>query len=305
MAETNAGVTGDESEKRQLVIVTGLSGAGKSAVLHAFEDIHYQVVDNLPLTMVESLIEDSLNTTDQRAIAVGIDSRTLHFSPDTFAETVKRIRERTDIHLHVLFMDASVEVLMKRFSETRRPHPLGEAQLLRAAIKQERDMMGVVRNYIDGIIDTSSRTASDTRRIIRRRFAGDHPPQLIVTYMSFGFSKGVPRDADIVFDVRFLRNPHYVEELSALTGRDKKVANYVRADEGFNSFISKVDDMLAFLLPRYRDEGKSYLTVAFGCTGGKHRSVAVAEAVAGDSAVEGMAVNLYHRELLGDRVETH
>ncbi|MEX0299846.1 MAG: RNase adapter RapZ [Kordiimonas sp.] len=297
--------SGTDSEKRQLVIVTGLSGAGKSAVLHAFEDISYQVVDNLPLTMVESLIEDSLATTDEGSIAIGIDSRTLHFSPDLFVETVRRVRARNDVHLHVLFMDASVEVLKKRFSETRRPHPLGEGRLLRTAIKQEREMMAVVRNYIDGIIDTSSRSAADTRRIIRRRFAGSNQPRLIVTFMSFGFSKGVPRDADIVLDVRFLRNPYYVEELSPLTGRDKKVANYVRADEGFGPFVSKVHDILSFLLPRYRDEGKSYLTVAFGCTGGKHRSVAVAEAVAGDSAIDDMAVNLYHRELLGERSEKH
>ncbi len=295
--------SGADNEKRQLVIVTGLSGAGKSAVLHAFEDISYQVVDNLPLTMVESLIEDSLATAGGGSIAIGIDSRTLHFSPDLFVETVRRVRARNDVHLHVLFMDASVEVLKKRFSETRRPHPLGEGRLLRTAIKQEREMMAVVRNHIDGIIDTSSRTAADTRRIIRRRFAGNNQPKLIVTFMSFGFSKGVPRDADIVLDVRFLRNPYYVEELSSLTGRDKKVANYVRADEGFGPFVNKVDDILSFLLPRYRDEGKSYLTVAFGCTGGKHRSVAVAEAVAGGSAIDDMAVNLYHRELLGERSE--
>lgn len=305
MTTTQTTSVGLKDMKRQLVIVTGLSGAGKSAVLHAFEDIGYQVVDNLPLTMLESLIDDSVGSTDTGSIAIGIDSRTLHFSPDLFVETMRRVRARPDIHLHVLFMDASVEVLMKRFSETRRPHPLGEGRLLRAAIKQEHEMMAVVRNYIDGIIDTSARTAADTRRMIRRRFAGNNQPQLIVTFMSFGFSKGVPRDADIVLDVRFLRNPYYVEDLSPLTGRDKKVANYVRADEGFGPFVDKVNDMLMFLLPRYRDEGKSYLTVAFGCTGGKHRSVAVAEAVSGDSAMDGLAVNLYHRELLGEQSEKH
>ena len=287
-----------ESGKRQFIIVTGLSGAGKSAVLDAFEDISYQVVDNLPLTLVENLIDDSAHLESNRPIAVGVDSRSLHFSPDLFVETVARVRARTDVQLHVLFMDASVDVLMKRFSETRRPHPLGEGRLLRAAIKQERDLMAGLRDHIDGIIDTSTRTAADTRSIIRRRFAGDNPPSLIVTFMSFAFSKGVPRDADIVLDVRFLRNPYYIEALTALNGRDKKVANYVRADEGFGEFKNKVQDMLTFLLPRYRDEGKSYLTVAFGCTGGQHRSVAVAEAVASESAIDGMAVNLYHRELV-------
>jgi len=285
---------------RQLVIVTGLSGAGKSAALHAFEDIGYQAVDNLPLAMLAGLLDEAARDTLGVPIAVGIDSRTLHFSPDIFVDTVAEVKKRPEIQMHVLFMDASDEVLMKRFSETRRPHPLGERQLLRAAIKQERDVMAVVRANIDGILDTSSRTGAETRSIIRRRFAGDHMPKLIVTFMSFGFAYGVPRDADLVLDVRFLRNPHYVEDLKPLTGRDKLVANYVRADEGFDKFVDKLEDMLGFLLPRYRDEGKSYLTIAFGCTGGQHRSVAVAEAMAGCCSVEGMAVNLYHRELVGD-----
>jgi len=286
-----------KSEKRQLVIVTGLSGAGKSAALHSFEDIGYQTVDNLPLSMLEQLLDEAAVEGKQVPIAVGINSRTLHFSPVLFAETAEKVRKRKEIHLHVLFMDASDDVLTKRFSETRRPHPLGERQLLRAAIKQERDVMSVVRESIDGILDTSTRTGAETRRIIRRRFAGGHTPELIVTFMSFGFSYGVPRDADMVLDVRFLRNPHYVEELKKHTGREKAVANYVRADEGFDKFVTKLEDLLHFLLPRYRDEGKSYLTIAFGCTGGRHRSVAVAEAIAGRSAVDGMAVNLYHREL--------
>ncbi|MBL4836769.1 MAG: RNase adapter RapZ [Kordiimonadaceae bacterium] len=296
MSKTSDNAT--HNGKRQLIIITGLSGAGKSAVLHTFEDIDFQVVDNLPLSMVENLIDDSARKEGLAPIAIGVDSRTLHFSPDLFVETVARVRARDDIQLHVLFMDASVDVLMKRFSETRRPHPLGEGRLLRAAIKQERELMASLRDYIDGIIDTSARTVADTRRIIRRRFACENPPELIVTFMSFGFSRGVPRDADIVLDVRFLRNPFYEVDLKSLTGRDKKVANFVRADEGYGTFTQKIQELLAFLLPRYRDEGKSYLTVAFGCTGGQHRSVAVAEAIASESSVDGMAVNLYHRELV-------
>jgi len=289
-----------QDKTRQLVIVTGLSGAGKSAALHAFEDIGYQAVDNLPLSMLGGLLEEAARDNFGMPIAVGIDSRTLHFSPSVFVDTVADIKKLPEIQLHVLFMDASDEVLMKRFSETRRPHPLGGSQLLRAAIKQERDVMAIVRANIDGILDTSSRTGAETRSIIRRRFAGDNMPKMIVTFMSFGFAYGVPRDADMVLDVRFLRNPHYVDDLKALTGRDKLVANYVRADEGFDKFVSKLEDMLEFLLPRYRDEGKSYLTIAFGCTGGQHRSVAVTEAMAGCCSVEGLTVNLYHRELVGD-----
>lgn len=299
-SDSAAGKSEDTPERRQLVIVTGLSGAGKSAALHSFEDIGYQAVDNLPLGLVENLLDEVVDGRKNVPIAVGIDSRTLQFSPQLFAETVAKIRRRSEVQLHVLFMDASDEVLMKRFSETRRPHPLGERQLLRAAIKQEREVMSIVRGNIDGILDTSARTSAETRRIIRRRFAGGATPRLIVTFMSFGFSNGVPRDADLVMDVRFLRNPHYVEDLKEHTGREEAVANYVRADEGFDKFVTKMEDMLAFLLPRYRDEGKSYLTIAFGCTGGRHRSVAVAEAIAGRSAVDGMAVNLYHRELASE-----
>lgn len=282
----------------QLVIVTGLSGAGKSAALHSFEDIGFLAVDNLPLNMIEALVDDQAHNALEQPLVIGVDSRTLHFSPDHFVEVQAKLRDRRDIRLHVLFMDASDEVLMKRFSETRRPHPLGERQLLRAAIKQEREMMTVVREHIDGILDTSTRTGAETRRIIRRRFTKE-TADLIVTFMSFGFAHGAPRDADIVLDVRFLRNPHYVTELKPLTGRHDAVANYVRADDQFSPFVDKVCDLLTFLLPKYRAEGKSYLTVAFGCTGGRHRSVATAEVVAGQMAVDGLSVNLYHRELSG------
>lgn len=280
----------------QFVIVTGLSGAGKSSALHAFEDLGFQAIDNLPLTMVEPLIDENVQDAMAAPIAIGIDSRTLHFSPNLFLEMQERLRARSDIQLHILFMDASDDVLLQRFSETRRPHPFGQHQLLRFAIQQERDLMLVVRQHIDGILDTSTRTGADTRRIIRRRFAAERA-RLIITFMSFGFAHGSPRDADIVFDVRFFRNPHYVADLKPLTGREEAVFNYVRADEAFNPFVDKVCDMLTFLIPRYQAEGKSYLTVAFGCTGGQHRSVATAEYVAAKMTVDGLAVNLYHREL--------
>lgn len=304
MNEQPDGVNATEKsakEKRswQLVIVTGLSGAGKSAALHAFEDIGFQAVDNLPLTMLEALVDDQTLSASIKPLAIGIDSRTLNFSPDLFVEVQARLRQRKNIRLHILFMDASDDVLTKRFSETRRPHPLGEGQLLRAAIQNERDMMTIVRQHIDGILDTSTRTSAETRRIIRRRFAKE-ADDLIVTFMSFGFAHGAPRDADIVFDVRFMRNPHYVPELKSLTGRDDAVSNYVRADDAFTPFVEKVRDLLSFLMPRYQSEGKAYLTIAFGCTGGQHRSVATAEAVAGQMAVDGLAVNLYHRELSGN-----
>ncbi len=286
-------------DKRQLVIVTGLSGAGKSSALHSFEDIGYQAIDNLPLTMLERLVDEARSAGDMTPLAVGIDSRTLHFSPEQFAKTITGLRAITDLSLHVLFMDASDDELMKRFSETRRLHPLGQGLLLREAIRHEREMMSHIRPHVDGLIDTTGRTGAETRRTILGRFASEALPKLIVTFMSFGFAHGVPRDADMVLDVRFLRNPHYVPELKPRTGREEDVANFVKADEGFDPFINKVEDLLEFLLPRYGQEGKSYLTLAFGCTGGKHRSVAVAETIAARLKLDGMAVNLYHREIAG------
>ena len=288
------------AELRQVVIVTGLSGAGKSSALHAFEDIGFQAIDNLPLTMLSILIDEAVAGESTAPIAVGIDSRTLHFSPAQFEKSVKELRARSDIHVHVLFMDASDDVLMKRFSETRRVHPLSEGQLLRAAIHQEREQMVPIRELVDGLIDTSKRTGAETRRTILNRFSAESAQNMVVTLMSFGFANGVPRDADMVLDVRFFRNPHYVPELKPKTGLDVEVATYVSADEGFEPFIARALDLVTFLLPRYRDEGKSYLTLAIGCTGGKHRSVTVVERMAGQLALDGMTVNRYHREIAGD-----
>ena len=285
---------------RQVVIVTGLSGAGKSSALHAFEDIGFQAIDNLPLTMLSDLVDEAVAGNSTAPIAVGIDSRTLHFSPAQFEKSVRELRKRSDISLHVLFMDASDDVLMKRFSETRRVHPLSDGRLLRAAIHQEREQMVPIRELVDGLIDTSKRTGAETRRTILNRFNAENQPNMVVTFMSFGFANGVPRDADMVLDVRFLRNPHYVPELKPHTGLDAEVASYVCADEGFEPFIEKTLDLMNFLLPRYRDEGKSYLTLAIGCTGGKHRSVTVVERIAGQLALDGMTVNRYHREIAGD-----
>ncbi len=286
-----------EDEKRTIVVVTGLSGAGKSSALRAFEDISYHAIDNFPLTMLGNLLLDADNERSNIPLAVGIDSRTLHFSPDHFVQEMNVLRKRGDITLHVLFMDASNDVLMKRFSETRRRHPLEQGKPLRQAIKEERRLMSELRLALDGILDTSSRSGADTRRIIVERFSKDHDKSLVITTSSFGFSKGVPRDVDLVFDVRFLRNPHYVAKLKNMTGQDEAVANYVRADEGFAEFVAKVTDMIEFLLPRYQIEGKSYLTIAFGCTGGKHRSVMMAETFAKIIDQFGHKTNVYHRDI--------
>jgi len=281
---------------RRLVIVTGLSGAGKSIALNAFEDLGYDIVDNLPLTMIERLMEEHAAAGVSDPLAVGIDARTLHFSPDAFIGLVMRLRQQQGVDLHVLFMDASDETLVRRFSETRRPHPLDADGRLPEAIVRERQLMAPVAEMVDSRLDTSMRTGAETKKLILARFDTGAKVRMVVSVMSFGFAHGAPRDADLVFDVRFLRNPHYVPDLKPQTGRDPTVAAYVRADAGFDPFVAKVSDLLDFLLPRYRDEGKSYLTVAFGCTGGRHRSVMMAETFAERLELDGIVVQVHHRD---------
>ncbi len=296
-----------ETGSHRLIIVTGLSGAGKSSVLNALEDIGYQGIDNLPLTLLSDLLDEELASEDTRPLAVGIDSRTLHFSPKAFEESLARTKERPEIDLHVLFLDADDATLVKRFSETRRMHPFANGRLLRDAISQERDLMAAIRPMVDSFMDTSLLKSADTRRLVHTRFADSAAHSgLVLTFMSFGFSSGIPRDADLVFDVRFLRNPHYVPELQSHTGQEEMVANYVRADEAFTPFVQKIVDLLIFLLPRYKDEGKSYLTIAFGCTGGKHRSVMMAETMADLAKVkmklDDSVINLYHRDITDQKI---
>lgn len=286
-----------DEDRQRLVIVTGMSGAGKSSALTAFEDIGFQTVDNLPLTMVEDLLETVAG--EGSALAVGVDSRTLHFSPDRFGEVITSLKKRPQISLQVLMMDAVDTVLVQRYSETRRKHPLLEGQPLRNAIRQERDLMSAIRPYVDALVDTSDRTSAETRRVINARYGMDAGSGLVVSVMSFGFAHGVPRDADLVFDVRFLRNPHYDPTLKPKTGQDEAVANFVRADEGYHPFVEKLQSLLAHILPRYVSEGKSYLTLAFGCTGGKHRSVMMAEGFKEILQTAGLKVNLYHRDMPG------
>lgn len=281
---------------RQLVIVTGLSGAGKTSVLHAFEDLGFQVVDNLPLPMLEDLVDLTFRQAG-KPLAVGVDSRTLHFTPDAFIALAATLRHRRDLRLHLLFIDANDETLVKRFSETRRRHPYAGELPLRSAIEQERSLMAQTKSIMDAIIDTSDFTTTHTRRVVTTRYRREAGAGLVVTCMSFGFANGAPRDADLVFDVRFLRNPHYVAELRDHTGQNEDVAAYVREDESFQPFVDKVQSLLSLLLPRYRVEGKSYLTIGFGCTGGKHRSVMSAELFAKLLGNSGQTVNVYHRDL--------
>lgn len=298
-------VTGLVTGPLLIVVVTGLAGAGKSTALSSFDDLGYHTIDNLPLLLLNDLLAF---TEDAKRLAIGIDSRSLAFSPQSFVEAMSSLRQNRAIKLHVLLMDGSDESLIRRFSETRRRHPLTrpypdedaeqsqiDSASLAAAIAKERGMMQDVRQVVDGIIDTSNRTTTDTRRLIRQRYGWQTLNRLRLTLVSFGFASGVPREADMVYDVRFLRNPYYEESLRPLTGLDHDVSNYVRADEAFKPFTDMLKQQIDFLIPRFEAEGKTYLTIAFGCTGGRHRSVTMVEYLARYFHSKGFHPALDHR----------
>jgi UPF0042 nucleotide-binding protein len=260
---------------KELVIVTGISGAGKASALKAFEDLGFHAVDNLPLELLTdfaSLVCKSVEI-DRAAIVVDVrEGLTLDRLPEILKQVKKLLPTR------VVFLDAQDAALVRRYSETRRPHPLGRQETVSRSIVEERQLLDTIRNVADTLIDTSNFNVHELRANIQTRFGQqDQAKQLLVSCLSFGFKNGVPLDADMVFDVRFLPNPHFVPEFRKLTGLDPKVAAYVRRFPQTAEFLDRVTDLMLYLLPHYVEEGKSYLTVAFGCTGGQHRSVMMAE----------------------------
>jgi RNase adapter protein RapZ len=280
--------------RRRVLLVTGLSGAGKSTALKALEDAGYEAVDNLPLSLLGSLVASDGNP---RPLAIGEDARARDFSVQTFLDAIDRLRDVAGLDVRVLFLDSDAEVLRRRFTETRRRHPLAHDRPLVDGIAAERDLLEPVRERADLVIDTSTLTLADLRRQVQERFAAEAPVGLAVSVVSFAYRHGLPRDADLVFDVRFLSNPHYRPDLQPQSGRDAAVAEYIRRDPGFEPFFAGLSAMLAALLPRFEGEGKSYLTVAVGCTGGRHRSVYVAERLAEWLSGLGRRVSLTHRDI--------
>ena len=275
---------------RSVLFITGLSGAGISTTLKSLEDIGYEVFDNFPLSQVPSLLNEK--GYEDQPVAFGFDSRTRAYSPETVIETAK-LQNAT-----IVFLTASNAVIQKRFSETRRVHPLAKDRTVTDGIVYEREWLGPLREAADRLIDTTDLSVHDLKRLIEADFQlGEKGHRLSVTVMSFGFKYGVPREVDMMFDARFLRNPHWDLNLKPLSGKDQAVRDYVRADDGFAPFFEKVSDLSAFLLPRYAHEGKSYLTIAFGCTGGQHRSVFLAETLAKTIEGLGYPVQIRHRDL--------
>ncbi len=292
------------SERTRIVLVTGLSGAGRSSALKALEDLGYEAVDNVPFSLVPNLVnpageDPSGDRGDEPvgAVAVGIDCRTRAFSAERFERLIATLRARDDLDVTLIFLDASDQVLNRRFTETRRRHPMAVDRPVQDGIDQERAMLAPVRHFADVLVDTSELTGHDLRRMIRKQFHLDRPDGITITVSSFSFPRGLPRDADMVFDVRFLRNPHYVPALKPLTGMDAGVADYVRQDPEFEEFFARIGDLVLGLLPSYAREGKSYLTIAFGCTGGRHRSVFLAECLSSLLRDRGFGVTTVHRDV--------
>jgi len=284
-----------EKQEKELVIVTGISGAGKASALRAFEDLGFHAVDNLPLELLTEFAELVGKSSEVARAAIVVDVRegsTLDRLPEIL------IGVRKLLPTHVVFLDAQDPVLVRRYSETRRPHPLGRSETVSRSIVEERQLLEPIRNLADSLIDTSNFNVHQLRAHILDRFGHeDQAKQLLVSCLSFGFKNGVPLDADMVFDVRFLPNPHFVPEFRKLTGLDPKVAAYVRKFPQTVEFLGKVTDLMLYLLPHYVQEGKSYLTVAFGCTGGQHRSVMMAEEMNKRLKKAGYQVKAVHRDI--------
>jgi UPF0042 nucleotide-binding protein len=280
---------------RRVVLVTGLSGAGKASILRVLEDLGFETVDNPPWPVLEALIAEP----GTQPLAAGVDARTRGLDAARVGDALARLKEQPQLALEVVYATASEDVLLRRFSETRRRHPLAPSGRVAEGIAREVEMLRPLREAADLIVDTSDRPLHDLRRLIERRYGGEESATLAVTVLSFGFPKGLPREADIVMDLRFLRNPHYDPALRPLTGRDPAVGAHVEADADWPAFWQRMTDLLDPLLPRYLAEGKKYLTVALGCTGGQHRSVHAAERLARHWGALGWKVELTHRELAG------
>jgi len=282
-------------DQRGLVIITGLSGSGKGTVLRVLEDLGYYAVDNLPIELIPKFAELARDSEKIRKAALVVDVRegsALREFPAVYQELRRGIRTT------LLFLEAGEDALVRRFSETRRPHPLGTNIPVPENIQAERELMQPIRKLADHIIDTSKLNVHELRQIVSAEIEGDaEESRLMVSVVSFGYRNGIPGDSDLVFDVRFLPNPNYIPEFKPLTGRHPRVASYIRTFPQSREFIRRISELLVYLLPHYVREGKSYLTIAFGCTGGQHRSVMIAAEVRKHLIKAGYRVKVIHRDM--------
>ena len=286
-------------QPQRLLLVTGMSGAGKSTVLNTLEDLGWEVVDNLPLSLLDHLLSTPPGRAmpdGGRPLAIGVDTRTRSFDAARIVKQLQALAKADDYLVETLYLDCSGTELVRRFSETRRRHPLALDRPAEDGLARERELTAPLRRFADQVIDTSDSNTNALQAEIRQRY-GDELADPVLTLMSFGFARGIPRNADTVFDMRFLRNPHWVPDLRPNTGKDADVAAYVAADPLYAPALDRIEGLLTLLLPGYRSEGKSYVTIAFGCTGGRHRSVRVAEDMAARLRGSGFSPTVLHRDL--------
>jgi UPF0042 nucleotide-binding protein len=289
------------TQPKTILLLSGLSGAGKTTALKTLEDMGWEVVDNLPLLLLDRLLDTPLpaghDAQDERPLALGIDARTRGFDAEAIVQRIKALRQRHGHDIETLFLDCSGAELERRFAETRRRHPLALDRPAADGIARERELTEPLRRWSSQVIDTTGLTTNALQQEIRNRFSREGLSEPVLTILSFGYSRGVPRNADLMFDMRFLRNPHWDDRLRPLTGLDPAVADYIREDPAYEETVSKIEDLLSTLLPRYAEGGKTYITVAFGCTGGKHRSVHVATRVAKYLQAAGFSPTVLHRNI--------
>ena len=284
---------------KRILLVTGMSGAGKSTALQTLEDLGWEAVDNLPLSLLVHLLKapPSAGAEGDRPLAIGVDSRTRGFDADRLVRQIKRLSTDGGYPIETLYLECAGPELLRRFSDTRRRHPLAPDRPAMDGILDEREMMAPLKRWADHVIDTTETDANGLRKQIRTRFGGDEGGIPTLSIISFGFSRGLPRNADLIFDMRYLRNPHWVRELRDLTGQDDAVVAHIGEDESYEESLTKIEDLILTLLPRYRAEGKAYISIGFGCTGGRHRSVHVAERVAARLHEAGFSPTVEHRDL--------
>jgi UPF0042 nucleotide-binding protein len=291
--------TDSPPDRQRILLVTGMLGAGKTTALHELEDLGWEAVDNFPIRLLGRLIgrEGERAEGEPAPLAIGFDSRTRGFSPDRVIERVKQLSARADLAVNTLFLDCSTAELRRRFDETRRRHHLAQDVPVDIGVRAERELLAPLRRWADVLIDTTRFSSNELREVIRQHFARQSGTEMTVTVSSFGFARGVPPAADLVFDMRFLDNPHWQPELRELTGLDEPVGEHIARDPAFEASIARIADLLLDLLPRYAAQGKTYVNIAFGCTGGRHRSVFTAETIAAALRRGGFSPTVLHRNL--------
>ena len=284
--------------RQRVLLVTGLLGAGKTTALHVLEDLGWETIDNFPIRFLERLINTPDSAPHSGApLAIGFDSRTRGFNPHAVITLVKKLGERDDLQVTTLYLDCDGPELERRYNETRRPHPLATDLPVASGIEAEHDLLEPLRRWADVVINTSHFSSNELQQSIRETFAPASGPETTITVTSFGFARGMPPLADLVFDMRFLNNPHWDTALRPQTGMDAPVADYIRQDPAFDEAFTRIRDLLFMLLPRYAAQGKAYVTIAFGCTGGRHRSVFMAEEIAKALRSGGFSPTVLHRNL--------